>query len=502
VCRRLAVSACLLGLLCRSRAALADEPSAPTPAELDTAGEVGPRIPPSYLSTALEELAFLGVQTAWYWGHDWNSGHEKFVWSNWRTRFTDVHDIVLDDDRFRTGAVGHPVAGTGYYLIARGNGFGVAGSAAITVVASTIWQFFSEWNEKPASNDLLVTPAAGWVIGEASHQLGMYFLDQEPGVVNCVGAALFSPVATINDARACRFGRHGRSGGRRWHRIDLDVGTQQTVFDSGDMLTEARAGATVLLTTNSKYQRPGTGRRLAGPGEWTALATDWTAGQGAVQSVVFHADSIALGDYWRRYDDLSGAGAPDGWGRLLAVGGSFDYASRVLPALLTDRIMSVGLIGPMFELAGAWETLELRARAAVYYGFAQVTSLAYPRVADALQNQFIRTTLRGSGYYYAQALLPSAEVEVRRGPLWLKLMGRAGEYWSLNSGDTNQSRITDHFSLHDARLFTAASLGVQPGPGPLRVALELASAWRDGALLGQRETTHEQTVGASLSLGL
>ena len=149
--------------------------------EGDTQGVLDDRLPapapphtPSYLHVALEELAFLGVQTAWYWGHDW-SGDEKFNWSNWRTRMTSYHDLVLDDDRFRTGAVGHPIAGTGYYLIARGNGLGVWRSLVATVLASTTWQYFSEWNEKPASNDLLVTPLAGWVLGETSYQLGQYF---------------------------------------------------------------------------------------------------------------------------------------------------------------------------------------------------------------------------------------------------------------------------------------------------------------------------------------
>ncbi|HEY0870545.1 MAG TPA: DUF3943 domain-containing protein, partial [Acidothermaceae bacterium] len=186
---------------------------------------------PLYLRTALEELGFLGLQTAWYWGHSFH-GDEKFNWHNWSTRLTSTHDMVLDDDKFRTGAVGHPIAGAGYYLIARGNGFNAISSFAITVLASTTWQYFSEWNEKPATNDLLVTPVAGWAIGEASFRLGQYFIERGPGVFGCVGAALFSPVATYNDARPCRFhrGDAGEEEGQErrpdlGHRFDLGVGT-------------------------------------------------------------------------------------------------------------------------------------------------------------------------------------------------------------------------------------------------------------------------------------
>ena len=115
----------------------------PAPETALEAAETAPaeqpaRPPPSYSRTALEELGFLGLQTAWYWGHNWN-GDQKFDLANWKARFTDYHDMVLDDDRFRTGAVGHPIAGTGYYLIARGNGFGVVGSAVVTVIASSVW---------------------------------------------------------------------------------------------------------------------------------------------------------------------------------------------------------------------------------------------------------------------------------------------------------------------------------------------------------------------------
>jgi hypothetical protein len=97
---------------------------------------------PFYLRTAIEELGFLGVQTAWYWGHSFH-GDEKFSFQNWSTPLTSYHDMVLDDDTFRTGAVGHPIAGTGYYL-ARSNGVGTLASFVITMMASTTWQYFRE----------------------------------------------------------------------------------------------------------------------------------------------------------------------------------------------------------------------------------------------------------------------------------------------------------------------------------------------------------------------
>ena len=473
--------------------------------DLETAIEAPARAPakppPSYLHTALEELGFLGVQTAWYWAHDW-SGDEKFDWSNWKTRFTSYHDMVLDDDKFKTGGVGHPIAGTGYYLIARGNGFGVVGSAVVTVLASSVWQFFSEWNEKPATNDLLVTPAAGWVIGEAAYQLGQYFSDRGPSVVDCVGAALFSPVATINDARPCRLGRRQETPNgltRRWHRFDLDLGTVHGTFDTGQVVEQLWLGGEAQLTTHRNYQREGAGSSNAGPGQWTTLEGHWLVGAGAIGGTSFHAQSIAWGNYRRDYD---GAGpGSQGWGELYAVGSSFDYDSRLLP-VGWDRVASVGLVGPMFELQGNRGSFELRARASIYYGFSQVTSLQYPAMAAGLDGQFIRTVLSEHGYYYAQALLPSAEVDARYGQFRLTLRGRGGEFWSINHDDAHQAQITNHFALRDARLVTGASIAVQPYCGPLRLGLDLASAFWSSGLLGETLTTREETVGASITVAL
>ena len=415
--------------------------------------------------------------------------------------------MVLDDDKFRTGAVGHPIAGTGYYLIARGNGFGALASFAITAMASTTWQYFSEWNEKPATNDLLVTPVAGWAIGEASYRLGQYFLGRRPSIFDCVGAALFSPVATYNHARVCHFGQRDADGGREsvrrddlGHVFDVGVGTAHSTFDGGGNVAQLEFAADARLTTHGSYQSAGTGRSTARPGQWTTLAGDWLLGNEGTRGVFFHADSIALGEYRRRYDETPDTSKPDGWGRLLAVGSSYGYACRSVRTRW-DRVMSVGIIGPRFELGATRGQLELLARAALYYGFAQVTSLAYIDIDESLGGQEIRTVLRRQGYYYAQAVLPSADLDARYGRFRFTLAGRGGEYWSIDHDDSHQSQLTNRFSLRDVRVRTAATLAIQPDRGPFRLAVEVVNAFWDSSLPGRRFTAREQTIGAMILAG-
>ena len=131
-----------------------------------------------------------------------------------------------------------------------------------------------------------------------------------------------------------------------------------------------------------------------------------------------------------------------------------------------------------------------------------MTSLQYPAMAAGLDGQFIRTVLGEHGYYYAQALLPSAEMDARYGQFRLTLRGRGGEFWSINHDDAHQAQITNHFALHDARLVTGASIAVQPYCGPLRLGVDLASAFWSSGLLGETLTAREVTVGASITVGL
>ena len=202
------------------------------------------------LKTILEELGALGIQAGWYWGHMKHTSPDDvpFTWGVWREKVFSDDYFVFDDDRFRTGGLGHPGAGALYYQIARGNGFGVAGSFAASFISSVAWQYLGEWNTKPSVNDLLITPAAGWIIGEATFRLGRFFAAGEPTIGNCIGAAVFAPFAAVNEAGVC----HGRSNGppfdcwgftgRTWHHLDLELGAASTTFDSARRARGGRRG--------------------------------------------------------------------------------------------------------------------------------------------------------------------------------------------------------------------------------------------------------------------
>jgi hypothetical protein len=454
----------------------------------------------------LGELTFLSIQSAWYWGvmpHDEKEMH--FNWSSWQQKLTSVHSLVLDEDRFNTGAIGHPIDGTVYYQIARGYGLGPLGSFLTSVGAELVWQYVSEWDTKPATNDVIGTPLAGWVIGEATYRVGRFFAAGEPGVVNCVGAAVFSPVATFNDRTVCG-GRRAESavdtagvGRSAWHHFELGVGAGQTVFVGAGTRTETSFYGEGRIVANAAYGRPGTSVVTARPGQWTGLASRWLVADQRMRGGFFHADSLLVGRYTRRYSETDPGVEPDGWGALVGLGSSFDYDTRDLPTI-DDRTASIGVAGPVGELRARRGIMALRARVAATYGLAQVTSLVYLAAVPVFATQSVRGVLAEHGYYYAQAVIPSATVEVEAGALRLVLDGRGASYWSIDHDDPHQSQMRNEFALWDGRLNLAATAAVRPFHGPVSVGVAATSADRESHAAGYATTVRERRLTGDVDM--
>lgn len=474
-------------------------PSAPArPAELADGSddarltdETQPRLAHPYVRTAVEEIALLGLGTAWYWRHPaYSSWDLHFTWTDWHSKLFSMRQVVFDDDLFTTNGLAHPIAGTLYYQIARGNGLSPLASFVTSFLASTAWEYFSEWDEKPSTNDLIFTPAGGAVIGEAAYRLGRTFAAGTPGMGNCLGALLFSPVATLNQTPVCRAisGQATDAFGlptRVTHRVVFDLGQSYSSFDGGSLVTAMELGLTAAIVDHRRYGKPGTGLTAIHPGDWTDLAFDAMISHDGIRGLELHASSAWGGRYFRSFalPDEHATRPPDGWGMMLGLGSTFDYDARMLPSEW-DRVVTAGLAGPMLEYADRHGSLTTRAAVTVQYGFSMVTSLAYPAVAATLADATIKTELKNGGYYYAQSVTGAATLSLEDGPIDVLLRARVGGYWSFNQDDRYQARITDNFSLHDQRLWLRAAAATRVLGGPLRLALVLDQINRTSELPG------------------
>jgi hypothetical protein len=453
--------------------------------------ETQPRVAHPYVRTAVEEVLLLGLGTAWYWRHPaYGSWDLHFTWTDWNSKLTSMRQVVFDNDLFTTNGLAHPIAGTLYYQVARGNGLGPLASFVTSFLASTIWEYFSEWDEKPSTNDLIFTPAGGAVIGEASYRLGRMFAAGTPGMGNCLGALLFSPVATLNQTPVCRSitGQPTDAFGlptRLAHRLVFDLGQSYSSFDGGSLVTSLEIGLAAAIIDHRRYGKSGTGLTVIHPGDWTELAFNGMFSHDGIRGLELHANTVWGGRYFRSFalPDEHAKHPPDGWGMVLGVGSTFDYDARMLPGDW-DRVVTAGLAGPMLEYADRRGSLTTRAAFTVQYGFSMVTSLAYPAAAASLDDATIKTELKHGGYYYAQSVTGAATLSLDDGPIDVFLRARVGGYWSFNRDDRYQGELTDNFSLRDARVWLRAAASTRVLGGPLRIALVLDQINRTSYLPG------------------
>ena len=133
-----------------------------------------PDVPP-YLYTALETALVIagGPSGTCATGRDERWGR-AIEWRSWKRKLFTTEDIDFDGDHFNTNAVGHPLDGTVYYQIARGNGLGPGARSCRRSSRRRSGSTSSSFPNIRRINDLIMTPVGGAIIGEATYRLGRY----------------------------------------------------------------------------------------------------------------------------------------------------------------------------------------------------------------------------------------------------------------------------------------------------------------------------------------
>ncbi len=82
------------------------------------------------------------------------------------------HDMEWDTDWYWTNFVLHPYQGSLYYMGARSANLNAGESFAVTVLGSTIWEYFCETNA-PSKNDMVYTTVGAFAVGEMLYRLSI-----------------------------------------------------------------------------------------------------------------------------------------------------------------------------------------------------------------------------------------------------------------------------------------------------------------------------------------
>jgi len=96
----------------------------------------------------------------------------KWNKSNYGNQFKKsfTHAPVVDKDKWYINYIGHPYQGTFYYNLIRSQGAKIWQSSLFCLGSVWIWEYTIEAGfEQPSIQDLVVTPAAGILLGELFH---------------------------------------------------------------------------------------------------------------------------------------------------------------------------------------------------------------------------------------------------------------------------------------------------------------------------------------------
>lgn len=134
------------------------------------------------------------------WSHDW----AQDAWRNMKRSFSTLP--VWDKDDWQLNYIGHPIAGSYYYNALRSQNASRIHSFLFATAQSFIWEYFIEgMAEKPSVQDLIVTPIAGYVLGETTHQLTMNMRRNGFNFFEKVFVLIFNPMFVINNGFGPRF---------------------------------------------------------------------------------------------------------------------------------------------------------------------------------------------------------------------------------------------------------------------------------------------------------
>ncbi len=362
----------------------------------------------------------------WDLRYDWPTFRDKLTGELWR----------VDTNQFNTNYVSHPLAGALYYTAARGNHLSWLESYAFATLGSFAWEYFAELREVVSVNDAVVTPVAGWALGETSMQLGDFFSRSRGTLPNRALAALFAPLRAINDVADGGKPRRDEDldgwGLTRevWHRFEIGAGARATIQQGATrdstLYAAPRLVLDISLVNLPKYEQQGEITRGFNDGNLTRISLDAAWGGGRVTDFSFMARTVPVGLYVHDVHS-DGWGGVEGSTGILGLAGVFEYTVHdydrdgARPLDIVSIVSPVGVYGEYTYRRG-WA--RVRPEVMILGDFAGVTAYgldAY-RSRGGLAVQ-VPSVLVEKGYYHGVGATASASLALGVGPV--EIGGRA-----------------------------------------------------------------------------
>jgi hypothetical protein len=449
--------------------------------------------PADYKTAFIESFLVLGVSASWYWGH-WKENQVDYDlnwdWPSWKRKLN-FSAVRFDTNEFSVNAVHHPLQSIIQYHIGRTNHFGMIGAWILSTGYGIFWEYFIEYREYPAPNDMIVNTTSGISIGEPLWQIGQLWRGPDVSTSDRIHTALFSPLDAAHDAWGHGFRRYRP---RAWRSISVGVGMTQR-YDDDTTHTRGTFVEDIDLVADRHYVTPGSYAGRISPGSWsrfrTRLDLEHDVSNWSARAEVDSRTAI-VGHY--QQDD-------DGRGLFVAVGTAFTYR-RESAYDLQDHVALAHLVGPQLQLSLRTPGVAVRWDAAGYGDFALIDAFVFSPNPPFVRPPPYISALQAQGYYYGGGLTEATRLRVDS--LHWSLDGEleAHQVWQLDGPDRvsapamtvqaiERTQLTNAHNISDTRTYGRFQVGYHVGRWGVAAIAEVEHRTSEWTTLRRELTTTE-----------
>lgn len=455
-------------------------------------GDLAPRS--HELRAALEEVGIVGSAWVLYSAKNFHAepfpppGPDSFL------KKITGQAISFDANSISTNFVGHPLAGTGYYLAARSNRLPALTSGLFAVGAATAWELV-EYRENMSVNDLVVTPLAGIAIGETLSQFGD--LSERAGI----------PALSwiVNFPRRFHDWIDGvptlPAAGPAQHEVRF-ASSAGSLAAPGGALPVVRVALAGSLLRARGYGEAGRGEAALGDGGGASFLLEGTTSRAGAVDGRFEARAVLTGLYWR--DLAEGAGGLSGHDLVVSLTAGYRadmHWYRGEPDRI-DRLMVVEAPGLGLSWRPHLGGLRLDVRLDLAPAFGGVTPAGLQGwLASSPSPDALAAVTRLHGYAFAWGGAAATALGLRWGWLGLGGSARFDGLRALKAPDPNPVAGPPAPSTVDLRLETRAWLSLDLPLRGLTLSAAWERRWREGHMGGATRRDGDEAVLGGLSWG-
>lgn len=388
------------------------------------------------LTTAIEFGAIFG-----YFTYNYYQNHKNRL--DWDYTFTEglklkiKGEAVRFDDNDRSVNTGHVTAGTGYYLVCRGNGFTALESFLCNVAASSVWEFLVEYKEVVSINDYFTTAIGGTYVGEVFHKFSCSLRTHPSKALRALGA-IFDPFAEIN-----YWASNKKTLSYTDCKGDNSFSIGAGLRDDDPVIHSSLESNTLDIPFSDTNQE----LKLLIPSVYqTKLMVDSEAGEHGLETLHFLTQMAYLAVYKQKFV-VDAEGQRSGYQIIISPSGGTEILERRNDK--DDFFVNVHVIGPRVQLSGFFKDREFRAVIEVYKDFALVNSYALDEFKRENSLEGLQSVIKKHAYYYSSGESYFGDLEFR-GKKWA--VGLHYRYTDLNvikGYDRYRDQVTQDLFFED-----------------------------------------------------